>query len=186
MIVQANNHAVREAACACMAELCTKVDAAAVERHVPALLAALLVCFKDESWPCRDAASTAAGYAVASYPEVAQSHMEELYKLWLEHLWDNVQSVRENVAAALARVAAAVPADALPLECVPAHLHSLHLPPHARRRALSETCSISRLMEHAHDTSKRKRRTDAACAVPTCWPQRSSKPTARHSVGSRT
>jgi hypothetical protein len=130
--LQANNHAAREAACACMAELCTKVDGAAVTPHVPSLLAALLICFKDESWPCRDAASTAAGAAVAAYPDAAKPRLEELYGLWFEHLWDNVRSVRENVAAALAKVAAVLPEDALPrisawLECVSVPLSAVTL-----------------------------------------------------------
>lgn len=58
---KANNHAVREAACAVIAELMEKVDKAAVSAHVPDLLRALLLCFKDSSWPVRDAACTACG-----------------------------------------------------------------------------------------------------------------------------
>lgn len=58
---KANNHAVREAACACIAELMEKVDRPAVSPHVPALLKALIMCFKDMSWPVRDAACTACG-----------------------------------------------------------------------------------------------------------------------------
>ncbi len=58
---KANNHAVREAACACIAELMEKVDKAAAARHVPALLRALVTCFKDMSWPVRDAACVACG-----------------------------------------------------------------------------------------------------------------------------
>jgi hypothetical protein len=110
--MQANNHAVREAACACMAELCAKVDKAAVAPHVPAMLHALLICFKDDSWPCRDAASTASGRAAAHFPEAAAPFLPELYRLWLELLWDNVPSVRENAAAALGMVAGTVGDDA--------------------------------------------------------------------------
>lgn len=58
---KANNHAVREAACAVIAELMDKVDRQAVSPHVPDLLRALLLCFKDSSWPVRDAACTACG-----------------------------------------------------------------------------------------------------------------------------
>jgi hypothetical protein len=58
---KANNHAVREASCAVIAELMEKVDKAAVSAHVPDLLRALLLCFKDSSWPVRDAACTACG-----------------------------------------------------------------------------------------------------------------------------
>jgi hypothetical protein len=44
-----------------MAELMEKVDKAAVAPHVPALLRALILCFKDMSWPVRDAACVACG-----------------------------------------------------------------------------------------------------------------------------
>ena len=42
----ADNHAVREAACSCIAELATKVARPAVQPEVAGLLQALLVCFK--------------------------------------------------------------------------------------------------------------------------------------------
>lgn len=50
----ANNHAVREAACACIAELASKIKSEVVQPFVPALLETLLVCFQDDSWPVRD------------------------------------------------------------------------------------------------------------------------------------
>jgi hypothetical protein len=101
---KANNHAVREAACACMAELMEKVERSAVAPHVPALLAALRTCFRDSSWPVRDAACTALGRCVLAYPlETRQSVLGELYGLWAAHLWDNIPTVRENSAAALGR-----------------------------------------------------------------------------------
>jgi hypothetical protein len=58
---KASNHAVREASCAVIAELMDKVDRPAVAPHVPDLLRALLLCFKDSSWPVRDSACTACG-----------------------------------------------------------------------------------------------------------------------------
>lgn len=51
---EASNHAVREAACACIAELGTKVSPDAVRPQVSKLVGALLDCFRDESWPVRD------------------------------------------------------------------------------------------------------------------------------------
>eukprot|EP00892_Ulva_mutabilis_P004621 jgi/Ulvmu1/2530/UM138_0035.1 len=111
---KANNHAVREAACACIGELCEKVDRAAVEPHVPTLLHALLVCFNDESWPCRDAAAAGSAALAASYPAAAASRLPELWRLWLEHLGDNVPSVRETAAMAIGKVAAATPDDSRP------------------------------------------------------------------------
>ena len=51
---QASNHAVREAACACIAELGTKVSPERLRTHIGSLVGALLDCFKDDSWPVRD------------------------------------------------------------------------------------------------------------------------------------
>lgn len=51
---EADNHAVREAACACIAELATKLDKDRVRPHVSKLLDTLKVCFQDDSWPVRD------------------------------------------------------------------------------------------------------------------------------------
>ena len=50
----ADNHAVREAACACIAELGAKIPADSVRPYVPQLLTALIACFQDDSWPVRD------------------------------------------------------------------------------------------------------------------------------------
>ena len=109
----ADNHAVREAACHCIAELANKVDRASVSPHVPALLAALIVCFKDESWPVRDAACLATGNFVASFPEASRPKLEELYGLWFDHLWDNIWSVREDSAVALGKVMSAYKDEAV-------------------------------------------------------------------------
>ncbi|EFN56492.1 expressed protein [Chlorella variabilis] len=98
---KANNHAVREAACACIAELMCKVDRQAVSPFVPRLLRALLMCFKDASWPVRDAACLACGRCVTAFPEESREVLEELYSLWFAHLWDNIYSVREDSAVAL-------------------------------------------------------------------------------------
>ena len=55
----AANHAVREAACACIAELGLKVSGDVIRPYVLPLLRVLLSCFRDESWPVRDASCTA-------------------------------------------------------------------------------------------------------------------------------
>jgi len=70
---QADNHAVREAACHCISELCTKVaqqvDKEPFKPHVGPMLHALLDCFKDASWPVRDCACLACGHFVCTFPE---------------------------------------------------------------------------------------------------------------------
>lgn len=48
------NHAVREAACACIAELASKISSSVVSPYVNTLLSTLLTCFQDDSWPVRD------------------------------------------------------------------------------------------------------------------------------------
>ncbi|KAG2428503.1 hypothetical protein HXX76_011620 [Chlamydomonas incerta] len=111
---RANNHAVREAACACIAELLEKVDRDAVSPHVPALLRSLVVCFKDMSWPVRDAACIAAGRAVLAYPEEMRPLAPEVLALWLAHLADNIPTVRANSAAAAAKALRAYGDEVLP------------------------------------------------------------------------
>uniref|UniRef100_A0A061QRH4 Arm repeat-containing protein n=1 Tax=Tetraselmis sp. GSL018 TaxID=582737 RepID=A0A061QRH4_9CHLO len=101
---KANNHAVREAACACIAELMVKVDSDAVRPHVSRLLGALLLAFKDASWPVRDAACVATGRCVGAFKEETLPMLDDLYELWFAHLWDNIPSVREDSAVALGNV----------------------------------------------------------------------------------
>jgi len=66
---------VREAACHCISELCSKVvqenpeNKKCFEKHIENLLSALVDCFKDESWPVRDAACIACGSFVGTFPE---------------------------------------------------------------------------------------------------------------------
>lgn len=76
-----------------------------IEKRVPELLKALVDAFKDESWPVRDAACVASAKFVSGYPEACRSAIdEELFKLWFDHLSDNIWSVREDSAIALGTV----------------------------------------------------------------------------------
>jgi len=100
----ADNHAVREAACHCIAELATKVEHDAVSEFIPGLLDALIGCFKDASWPVRDAACVALGDFVSQFPDESVADLDELYNLWLEHLSDNIPSVREDSAIAFGKI----------------------------------------------------------------------------------
>jgi len=100
----ADNHAVREAACHCIAELATKIEHDAVRKYIPGLLDALIGCFKDASWPVRDAACIALGDFVSQFPEESVQDLPDLYKLWFEHLSDNIPSVREDTALALGKI----------------------------------------------------------------------------------
>ncbi|PAA50692.1 hypothetical protein BOX15_Mlig006541g1, partial [Macrostomum lignano] len=98
---RANNHAVREAACACIAELGYKVDPAVVQPHVPQLYSALLVCFDDDSWPVRDAACIACGRFATAHPAETAGMLDRLLPLFTANLRDSVPSVRQGAAASL-------------------------------------------------------------------------------------
>jgi hypothetical protein len=73
-------------------------------KHIPKLLACLIDCFKDASWPVRDAACLACGYFVGTFPKESEENFEELLKLWIAHLSDNIYSVRHHSAVALSTV----------------------------------------------------------------------------------
>ncbi|XP_042227117.1 uncharacterized protein LOC121869653 [Homarus americanus] len=111
----ADNHAVREAACACIAELALKIATDSVRVHVPDLLHSLTVCFNDDSWPVRDAACVACGNFILCFPEEAQGTMEELYPLFFTNLQDNIPSVRQGAAIAIANIVRAYGKDVLPM-----------------------------------------------------------------------
>ena len=113
----ADNHAVREAACHCISELCTKV-AATVSKEpfkpfIAQMLSALLDCFKDASWPVRDCACIACGHFVATFPEECKEVFPELLHLWIEHLSDNIQSVRHHSAQSISTIMETIYKDEL-------------------------------------------------------------------------
>eukprot|EP00049_Salpingoeca_infusionum_P017689 m.354010 g.354010 ORF g.354010 m.354010 type:complete len:655 (-) comp16896_c0_seq1:234-2198(-) len=106
---QADNHAVREAACACIAELGGKIDPAALEPYVITLLECLEESFQDDSWPVRDAACIASGRFLGCFPEKSMALLDKFLTLFFHHLGDNIWSVRENAAVALGRIAPSFP-----------------------------------------------------------------------------
>ncbi|XP_071785582.1 uncharacterized protein [Asterias amurensis] len=108
----ADNHAVREAACACIAELGSKINQDIVRPYVSSLLEGLLDCFKDDSWPVRDAACIACGKFVNCFPVESRPSMEVLYPLFFANLADNIPSVRQGAAVALCNVSKAYGEDA--------------------------------------------------------------------------
>ena len=100
----ADNHAVREAACACIAELGSKVAKEILSPHVSLLLSTLLVCFKDDCWPVRDAACLACGNFVACFPAECLPKQEEIVSLCLLNLEDCIPSVRQGAAISIAQI----------------------------------------------------------------------------------
>ncbi|GFO50484.1 Arm repeat-containing protein, partial [Plakobranchus ocellatus] len=101
---ESDNHAVREAACACIAELGSKIDKTVVTAHVPRLLETLVICFNDDSWPVRDAACIACGHFVLCFPEESHSSLPALYPLFFNNLQDNIPSVRQGAAVAISNI----------------------------------------------------------------------------------
>ena len=110
---ESDNHAVREAACHCMAELSSKIDHDIVRTHVPVLLNSLHYCFQDESWPVRDTACVACGNFILNFPDECKSLIDELYPLFFGNLHDPIPSVRQGAAVALTNVAKAYGEPAL-------------------------------------------------------------------------
>ncbi|GBG24156.1 Hypothetical Protein FCC1311_003742 [Hondaea fermentalgiana] len=130
----ADNHGVREAACHSIAELATKIPRDALSPHIDKLLKALLDCFRDDSWPVRDAACVASGDFVRSFPDESRPQIDELYTLWFSHLSDNIWSVREDSAVALGNAARAYQEEGVAriMEKLPGLLERVHAPdPHA-------------------------------------------------------
>ena len=110
----ADNHAVREAACQAVAELALKLGtspkhADSLAPHVQTLLQALLMCFHDESWPVRDEACLACGRFVRAYPKESLAELPMLKEKWFEQLTDQIWSVREDAAVALGDAMLAYP-----------------------------------------------------------------------------
>ena len=101
---RADNHAVREAACFCIAELGQKVSQDVLCPLVPRLIPVLLECFRDDSWPVRDAACLACGNFVACFPKECKVFLKELLELFFRNLEDGIPSVRQGGAVALGKV----------------------------------------------------------------------------------
>lgn len=98
---RADNHAVREAACHCIAELAAKIDKAVLKPKVQTLLQTLLICFQDDSWPVRDTACVACGKFVQAYPAECKDKLEVLWQLFMTNLKDPISSVRQGAAMAM-------------------------------------------------------------------------------------
>lgn len=112
---ESDNHAVREAACHCISELSSKIEIDAVKGFVAQLLEALIVCFRDESWPVRDTACVACGKFVEMFPLESKTQLNVLYPLFFDNLFDPIPSVRQGAASALTNVAKAYSGEALDL-----------------------------------------------------------------------
>jgi len=101
---KADNHAVREAACQCIAELAAKIDSSVLGVHVDRLLDTLVDCFNDDSWPVRDMACVASGKFVLNYPKESERCRVQLESLFFENLHDSISSVRQGGALSIANL----------------------------------------------------------------------------------
>ena len=97
-----DNHIVREAACQCIAELAKRLEPQVVSAHVTPFLNALIVAFRDESWPVRDAVSIACADLTVAHPELCAGRIPEMIPFWYSALVDPVWSLRETAAISLA------------------------------------------------------------------------------------
>jgi len=102
--IGADNHAVREAACACIAELASKCSPASLEGNWEILLDCLIKTFGDDSWPVRDACCVAAGNFVSALPTQTFSKHTVLYEKFMENVIDPIASVRQGGAVAVAKL----------------------------------------------------------------------------------
>ncbi|CDI98378.1 Armadillo type fold [Echinococcus multilocularis] len=103
---KSENHVVREAACACMAEVGIKLPRDHLRPHLNRLLEALTMCFEDQSWPVRDAACIGLGNLVSVFPAEtrAAGYTDLMAERFLHNLVDCIPSVREGAAASIAKV----------------------------------------------------------------------------------
>ena len=77
------------------------------EKHVKPLLSTLIGCFKDDSWPVRDAACVSVGDFVKHFD--AGEQKEELKNCMLKNLRDPIASVRQGAAVALGKFTSKYP-----------------------------------------------------------------------------
>jgi hypothetical protein len=105
---QADNHAVREAACHMVAELLSRVDLCLVQPYADDFFALLITCFHDDSWPVRDCASSACATlaSVFGLDDQPQEIVDELFALWFRHCADCIPSIRAHTAEAMATLGA--------------------------------------------------------------------------------
>lgn len=109
----ADNHAVREAACQAIAEMANRVPDLEPDT-VETLLQALLMCFFDESWPVRDEACLACGTLCKAYPEACRGELNTLWERWTEQVTDQIWSVRADAAVAIGDAVSAFPKELIP------------------------------------------------------------------------
>ncbi|XP_040569978.1 uncharacterized protein [Lepeophtheirus salmonis] len=114
----ADNHAVREAACHCITEMVKKINPKVLEPFVPVLLNTLIKCFKDDSWPVRDTACVACGTFILKFPDNCRDSFEQCKPLFMENLKDPIISVRQGAAIALANCIKAYGKEQILLPCL--------------------------------------------------------------------
>ncbi|CAL8074017.1 unnamed protein product [Calicophoron daubneyi] len=102
----ADNHAVREAACNAIAEAVSKLNPSIIRPHMKPISDALVVCLSDESWPVREAACIALGTLISIFPsEMKESGYETLMsEQFLLNLCDSVSAVRGGAASSVAHI----------------------------------------------------------------------------------
>ena len=101
------NHAVREAACNCIAELFKKMpQEETMKPYVTTLLDAADGACEDPSWPVRDVACLCVSHILRRFPDsISEEETSRGYARFLYQAEDAIPSVRSNAASALANFA---------------------------------------------------------------------------------
>ncbi len=99
-MAEAENHAVREAACLCAGELAAKLPTAALKPHASSLVAALTDCLDDQSWPVREGACTACAQLLDHFAPECAVQLPALLRTFWEQLADNTLSRTEGMLSA--------------------------------------------------------------------------------------
>ena len=109
----AKNHAIREAALLCIAELAIKMEHSLVSLHVSDLLDAVVPCYEDDSWPVRDGACQASAKFLSNFPEESREKADPIVDLMAKNLCDSIPGVRAGAASALTMIATTYKGDVL-------------------------------------------------------------------------
>eukprot|EP00760_Papus_ankaliazontas_P012220 PhM_4_TR15223/c0_g1_i1/m.95670 len=100
----ADNHAVREAACHCISELATRIDKDGVRPFVGRLMDILLVAFQDDSWPVRDVACVSTASFIEQFPSECAEKLSVVDPLIMLQCGDPIPSVRTHAADSIAKL----------------------------------------------------------------------------------
>eukprot|EP01012_Entosiphon_sulcatum_P059299 TRINITY_DN83670_c0_g1_i1.p1 TRINITY_DN83670_c0_g1~~TRINITY_DN83670_c0_g1_i1.p1 ORF type:complete len:675 (+),score=108.03 TRINITY_DN83670_c0_g1_i1:25-2025(+) len=149
---------MRDAACACIGELASKIDGDTVRPHATVLQDLLLERLNDEHWLVRTSACGAQTKLLAAFPDVCRASAARIRELLFENLSERSAALREEAAAALAALVMCYPDDGSVLRLLQDQLLS----------AQSQPTDVSE--GHGPSNGKRKMETDGEDSAHTDQP----------------